>query len=54
VGGKGEDREPGFQDSREGLHAVGDAGDDEVGMSGEDLFGVGSPAVMENMGVSGR
>jgi len=51
--GQGEDGEAGFEDCGEGLHAVGDAGDDEVGMGGEDLVGVGGPAVVEDMGFLG-
>ena len=48
-----EDGEAGFQDRGEGLHAVRDAGDDEVGLGGEDFFGVGGPAVVEDVWVAG-
>ena len=36
VGREGEDGEAGLEDGGEGLHAVGDAGDDEVGFGGEE------------------
>jgi hypothetical protein len=53
VRGEGEDREAGFQDRGQRFHAVGDAGDDEVGLGCKDFFGVGGPAVVENVEVSG-
>jgi hypothetical protein len=53
VGGEGEDGEAGLEDCSEGFEAVGDAGDNEVGMSGEDFAGVGSPTVVENVGILG-
>ena len=37
VWGEGEDREAGLEDGCEGLHAIGDAGDDEVGFGGESV-----------------
>jgi len=51
--GESEDGEAGFEDRGEGFHAVGDACDDEIGVSGEDFFGVGCPAVVEDVGVLG-
>jgi hypothetical protein len=50
---EGEDGQAGFEDRGEGLHAVRDAGDDEIGMGGEDFVGVGSPAVVEDVGILG-
>lgn len=49
VWGEGEDGQAGFEDCGEGFHAVGDAGNDQVGLCGEDLFGVGGPAVVEDV-----
>ena len=48
VWGEGKDGQARFENGGEGLHAVGDADDDEVGASGEDLVGVGSPTVVED------
>jgi hypothetical protein len=53
VGSEGEDGEAGLEDCGEGLDAVGNAGDNEVGMSGEDFAGVGSPTVVEEVGILG-
>ena len=53
VGGEGEDREPGLEDCGEGFDAVRDAGNNEVGMGGEDFAGVGSPAVVQDVGILG-
>jgi len=51
VGGEGQDWEAGFEDRGQGFEAVGHAGEDQVGFCGEDLFGVGGPTVVENVGV---
>ena len=53
VRSEGEYGEAGFEDSGEGFHAVGDAGDDEVGAGGADLFSVGGPTVVEDGEVAG-
>jgi len=52
VRGEGEDRQAGFEDCGEGFEAVGDAGEDEVRLGGDDFFGVGGPTVVEDVGVS--
>ncbi len=49
--GKGEDWQAGFEDRGEGFHAVGDAGDDQIGLRDEDFVGVGSPTVVEDVGI---
>jgi hypothetical protein len=49
VRGEGEDGEARFEDRGKGLHTVRDAGEDEIGLRGEDLFGVGCPAVVEDV-----
>ena len=48
VRGEGEDGQAGFEDGREGFHAVGHAGYDEIGVGGADLFGACSPTVVED------
>jgi hypothetical protein len=53
VGGEGQDGEAGLEDRGEGFHAIGDAGEDQICLCGEDLFGVGGPAVVEDIGVVG-
>ena len=53
AGGEGEDGEARLEDCDEGLDAVGDAGDNEVGIGGEDFAGVGSPTVVEEVGILG-
>ena len=45
---EGQDREAGFQDRRKGFHTVGDRSNDEVGLAGGDLGGVGCPGVVED------
>jgi len=47
VRGESEDGQAGFEDGREGFHAVGDAGDDDVGLCSENLFGVRGPGVVQ-------
>ena len=41
-------RDGGFEDGGEGLHAVGDGCDDDVGVGRGDLGGVGCPRVMQD------
>ena len=57
VGREGEDGEAGLEDGGEGLHAIGDAGDDEVGFGGEERVEVAGcvegPAVVEDGEVAG-
>ena len=48
VWGEREDGEAGFEDGGEGLHAVGDGGNDEGGVAGFDFGGVGRPGVVED------
>lgn len=49
VRGEGQDREAGFENGGEGLHAVRDTGDHQVGFGREDLVGVCCPAVVEDV-----
>ena len=53
MGREGEDGQAGLEDGGERLHAIGDAGDDEVRVGGEDLFGVRGPAVVEDGEIAG-
>jgi hypothetical protein len=53
VRGEGQDWQAGLQDCGERFQAVGDTGKDEVYLCGEDLFGVGGPTVVEDVGVPG-
>jgi len=62
VGGEGKDGIAGAEDGGEGLHAVGDAGDEEIGTGGEETGGVRlelvrmgaeGPRVMEDGEVAG-
>ena len=53
VGGESQDGQAGFEDRGEGFHAIGDAGEDQIRFCGEDLFGVGGPAVVEDVGFLG-
>ena len=48
VWSEGEDGEAGFQDRREGFHAVGNGSDHQVGPAGGDFGGVGRPGVVED------
>ena len=43
-----EDGKAGFEDRCEGLHAVGDTGDNEIGRCGNNLFSIGSPTVVDD------
>lgn len=49
---EGEEGEAGFEDSGEGLHTVGDAGDHDVGMDGLDLFGIRGPTIVKDWKVA--
>ena len=49
---EGQDGKAGFEDRGEGFHPVRNAGDDEIGLRCEDLFGVGGPTVVQDGEIS--